>query len=246
MKFKNKLLIVGDVHTYYNKAEQIVEKFKDTHKIIFVGDYFDQFNDTVQQNKETAEWLKSILSNPNIITLRGNHDEAYDPRVNCYCSGHTEEKEAAINSVLSLNDWDKLKYFHYENSWLISHAGINKNWFFNPIKNYFHLNLMEQKINDAIELQRSGNYNNCIWAADEARGGKSKHGGILWQDWSKLSLIEDFKQVVGHTPIQRIQRITDNVVNAHIINVDASRDNPLSEVLEIDQNGYTEVLKIYE
>jgi hypothetical protein len=245
MKYNNKLIVVGDIHLHHTKADKIIQRYEDTHKIVFVGDYFDDFNDTPQKNEETALWLKTIVHHPSIITLRGNHDENYDPRVNTKCAGFSHDKKRAINSVLSIDDWDRLSYFHYENGWLISHAGINKHWFFDPMKNSFDMEYFQIKLEEYVKKQRIGDYDNGIWACDEARGGKSRYSGILWQDWKSIKLIENFKQIVGHSPIHRIQRISDNIVNSHIVNVDCSLgDYRLKEVLEIDENGQTKTIQI--
>ena len=39
-----KLLVIGDIHNRWQKAEKICEKFPN-HKKIFIGDYFDDFGD---------------------------------------------------------------------------------------------------------------------------------------------------------------------------------------------------------
>ena len=62
-------------------------------------------------------------------------------------------------------------------------------------------------------------------------------GGIVWQDWKDLEFIPNFKQVVGHTPLRRIQAIADNCINSIIINVDNSAVTYHGEVLEIDEQG---------
>lgn len=236
-----KLLVIGDIHTHYEKAERIIKKFND-YKIIFVGDYFDQFNDTVVDNECTAEWLKSSLENPNRIHLKGNHDEHYDPRVNIFCSGYTGDKKKAINNVLSIEDWNKLKYFHFENNWWFSHAGITNHWFSHPLKNTIDFNSVEKVIDDAITRQRIGDVHNAIWASDNFRGGPHPKGGILWCDWRNLDLIPNFNQVVGHTPVHKIISIHDEVIRSRIINVDCSAITYMGEVLEIDEKGSVKVI----
>lgn len=236
-----KLLVIGDIHTKEEKAERICEKYKD-HKIIFIGDYFDDFGDTPVKNSFTAAWLKESLSNPNRVHLKGNHDEHYSPQVNCMCSGFSRAKKEEINKVLTLEDWDKLKYFHHENGWWFSHAGITKYWFGHPMKEKITEERVQKVIDEAIVKQRLDDPDNAIWAPDEYRGGFSPVGGILWCDWRKLDLISDFKQVVGHTPLKHITRIKDEVMKSEIINVDCSASTHLGEVLEIDENGTATVI----
>ena len=236
-----KILVIPDIHTHYEKAERICRKYSD-HKIVFLGDYFDQFNDTPDDNLFTAEWLKESMSKPNRIHLRGHHDEQYDPRISVFCSGFSGSKKTAINSVLSVEDWDKLKYFHFENTWLFSHAGVNLHWFSNPLDDKINIDDLQSKIDNAVVLQRTGNPDNCIWASDKMRGGRHQFGSILWADWRKLDLIPNLKQCVGHTPLHRITSLTDNIINAKNINVDCSAITYMSEVLQVEENGNVNIL----
>lgn len=231
-----KLLIIGDVHLHYEKAERICRKFPD-HKIIFVGDYFDQFFDTPEENEWCAEWLKESLKKPNRVHLYGNHDEHYDPRVNSVCSGFSYSKKKKINKILSVDDWDLLKYFHFENNWWISHAGICKNWFMSPIETTITVDNVQKVIDHAITLQRSDQGDNAIWAADYLRGGDNKYGSILWADWRTLEHINNINQVVGHTPRHDIEVREDVKSNSIHINVDCSAITKLSQVLTIDEDG---------
>jgi hypothetical protein len=230
------LLIIGDVHLHYEKAERICRKFKD-HKIIFVGDYFDQFDDSPEENEWCAEWLKESLNKPNRIHLIGNHDEQYDPRVNVFCSGYSVYKKDKINKVLTIKDWDALKYFHFERNWWISHAGICKNWFMSPIETTITQDSVKKVIDHAIILQRSNQPDNAIWAADYLRGGNNKYGSILWADWRTLQHIPNINQIVGHTPRHDIELKEDTKLNSIHINVDCSAITKLSQVLVIDEDG---------
>jgi hypothetical protein len=233
-----KLLIIGDIHTHYSKVERIISKYQKTHKFIFMGDYFDQFGDTPEINASTAHWLKTQMQErPDWVYLVGNHDEVYKPYTSCMCSGFSTQKKTAINEVMTIENWDKLRYFHYENGWWFSHAGITKHWFAHPMKEGITLENVQRSIDNAIKMQHAGQGDNAIWASSFARGGRHVVGGIVWQDWRDLELIPSFKQVVGHSPLKKIQAISDNVINSTIINVDNSAVAYHSEVLEIDEKG---------
>jgi hypothetical protein len=236
------LLIIGDIHTKHEKAERICQYYPD-HRIIFIGDYFDQFFDSPECNADTALWLKQSLKNPNRVHLRGNHDECYDPRVGVYCSGFSVEKKKAINEILSIDDWDCLKYFHYEYDWWFSHAGLTMDWHVHPMLEGPTTGTVQHIINDAITQQRSNSINNAIWASSYARGGSNKVGGILWEDWRDLKLISGVKQVVGHTPLDCITVIEDKDLKSININVDSSAYMVYhTEVLEIHPDGSFNVL----
>lgn len=238
------LLIIPDIHTKFEKAQRIIKKYENSHKFIFMGDYFDQFGDTPELNAATAKWLKDLMRDkPEWVFLKGNHDEIYDPRTSCMCSGFSTAKKTAINEVLTTEDWDKLKYFHVENKWWYSHAGITKHWFAHPMKEGIKVENVQTIIDHAVTEQRIGKGDNAIWASSYARGGSHLVGGILWQDWRDLELIPNLKQVVGHTPLNKIQIISDNITNSTIACVDNSSSGIyMSELLEIDQHGAPNIL----
>lgn len=240
----SKLLVIGDIHTHFEKVERIISKYEKTHKFIFMGDYFDQFGDTPELNASTASWLKRQMEErPDWVYLRGNHDEIYDPRTSCMCSGFSSQKKTAINEVLSLEDWDKLEYFHYENGYWFSHAGLSKYWFVHPMGSELAVESVQSIITESVIKQRSClGTANAIWAASTRRGGEHVVGSILWQDWRDLEMIPEVKQIVGHTPIKNIQAISDNITNSVIVNVDNSAVTYHGEVLEIDEKGNREIL----
>lgn len=232
-----KTLIIPDLHTKFEKAQRILEKYDKTHKFIFMGDYFDQFGDTPELNAYTAHWLINTMNAyEDAIFLKGNHDEVYDPRVNVMCSGFSTQKKKAINEVMKIEDWNRLKYFHHELGWWFSHAGLSVNWHINPMHDTITENTLQSIIDNAIIQQRADNNTNAIWASSYARGGNCSVGGLLWEDWYDLKLIDDLNQIVGHTPVKTIKVIQNNIsIN---INVDTSaRGSYFHQLLELDENG---------
>ena len=240
-----KILVIPDVHTEWEKAEAIATAHPE-HRLVFIGDYFDNFNDTPEQNARTAQWLKESLQKPNRIHLKGNHDDVYDPRYNNWCSGFTHDKKIAINSVLTVEDWDMLPYFHEENGWWFSHAGVTAYWFGKPFKELTTA-LVEETLKEAVMYRLTGlrklssRESNCIWSADYERGGGSPVGGILWCDWSNLDVLPGINQVVGHTPRRNIEVKGEGEFRN--INVDCSRDVRYHELLEIGENGEVNIFK---
>jgi len=244
MKYEKKLLVIPDIHTHYAKVDRIISKYDKTHKLIFIGDNFDQFGDTPEINAAMASWLKSIMTeHPEWVYLYGNHDVIYHPQYSFMCSGFSTQKKTAINKELSLEDWGKLKYFHVENGHWFSHAGITKYWFQHPMKDGITEDNVQSIIDQSIVKLKIDDDNNAIWASSYTRGGTHAVGGIVWQDWRDLELIPDMRQVVGHSPIKRITNISDNATNASITNVDTSGSGKyFQELLEIDQSGNRNVI----
>jgi hypothetical protein len=237
------IIVIPDIHTKYEKAARIIERYNHTHKFVFVGDYFDQFNDNPEINQMTAEWLKYHLNDDNKVFLVGNHDIHYMPWASFFCSGFSTAKKEAINSVLSIDDWNKLKYFHFENGWFFSHGGLSEHWFKHPVNDNITPDHVQRVVDSSIEELKMSKLNNAIYAADIFRGGRNKKGGLLWNDWRNMDLIVGIKQVVGHTPLPRVTAISDNITNSSIVNVDCSSSGIyMSEVLEISEGGNTKIL----
>ena len=69
-------LIIPDVH---HKA-QIVNDLRSNHPgmpAIFLGDYFDDFHDSVYDMEKTCRWLKQAFENDDDEFILGNHCFAY-------------------------------------------------------------------------------------------------------------------------------------------------------------------------
>jgi len=240
----SKILVLSDIHNHIVEAQVIIDKYIDTHKIVIAGDIFDDFNDTAIVADQVARWLKKTFENPNIIVLMGNHDINYSSYnyksdsthgvQSIYnCAGYTIQKDDAINRIMTEEDWNKIKFYHFENGWIITHAGISKHWFEHPVLGCTYENIIE-KINRAEELYKNREYSDVIGAAGRCRGGASRIGGILWHDhFNEAEPIRGIKQVYGHTPIAR-QGIDIFEENKGInVNVDCG----LSQVLEINEDG---------
>lgn len=193
-----KTIIISDIHNRVFWIEEFLNKTPHD-KVIFLGDYFDNFFDTDADAEETAKWLKQSLKFSNRIHLMGNHDVPYRYiyHSQAYCPGFTKSKNAVINSILSKDDWNKLPFIAWEQNWLLSHAGFNPTYLkVNPT----HVSIKET-IDSCIKRMES-NLNNGL--EDEllnygTRMGELCDGGITWQHWGDFIPIENVNQIVGHT-----------------------------------------------
>jgi len=70
--------VIGDVHGCYDVLIKALGELRDDTKYIFVGDYLDRGT----QNAETFNWFNSVMSKPNVVLLRGNHELHYDKYIN--------------------------------------------------------------------------------------------------------------------------------------------------------------------
>jgi hypothetical protein len=240
------IIVIGDIHNHTVEAEEIASLYDKTHKVIFIGDYFDDFGDTAYDAINTAKWLKNSLAKPNRIHLMGNHDINYSylnfvkdssgNLQNLYnCSGYDPNKDFAINSIMSEEDWDKIKFAHFENGFWFAHGGFHRHWFEHPIKGIHNEYIME-KINNAESDYKSRTWTEIIGAVGRCRGGSQRVGGLLWlDDYRESEVIPNFKQVCGHTPtMNKISINYDPDIKGGLnINVDCG----LCQVLEIGEDG---------
>ena len=228
-------LVIGDIHLRFKKIERILDKWDGP--IIQVGDWFDNFNEEEWQTKETANLFKQFVHRPDTITLMGNHDIQYRIRDKngIYCSGYEPWKYDVINSIVSEKDWCKLKYFHHEQNYWFSHAGISTYWFGHPVYGT-STEIIEGKINQAKKALEARMYSDigCLYAADYYRGGNFPLGGLLWNDWHNIEAHEGITEIVGHTPSSKVQIIKRK--KSCSINVDSF----LNQLLIIHENGKLE------
>jgi len=243
----NKILVIGDIHNHWVKAEAIASKYDD-HTIVFVGDYFDDFGDTAIDADQTARWLKESLTKPNRIHLMGNHDINYsylnyrkDSKGNLqnlyHCSGYTLQKDDAINRVMTNEDWDKIKMYHYENGWFFTHAGLSHYWFEHPVLDTTP-EIIIKKLDEAVEMYKNREYTDILGAAGRCRGGSHKVGGILWHDHFRESTPLPFiKQVYGHTPNTTTVGPLIDIDKEDECSINVNVDCGLQEVFRIHEDG---------
>lgn len=238
----SKILVVGDIHNKHLVAQKYIDRWEAINPdglIVLLGDYFDDFYDSVEDVIATAQWLKESLTKPNHIHLYGNHDIHYALPIKSetYCSGYTLDKHIAIQTILTKEDWSKLKYFYAHDNYWFSHAGVTSFWFSHPVEG-ITVEVIERAIAKAQIGIDIGDYTmmGCLYAADSYRGGRYPKGGLLWNDWRNKEYIKGITQVVGHTPRECVKWETRK--GGTCINVDTH----LKEVIVLNtEDGTFEV-----
>ena len=207
---KNLSLIIPDIHLKHEVAEKII-RHVGADEIIFLGDYFDDFNDTPQMVRETSEWLVESTSKPNRIHLFGNHEVGYAFGYKYFkCRGYTQWKHMLISDIVPQSVWNKLKFYHFlDNRWLLSHAGLHSLNVPDDIKamNKNRVGFI-QAISDWLDVEiqkgmRCAANNTCSWIfnAGRCRGGTQRVGGLIWCDYeAEFYPVKGINQIVGHTP----------------------------------------------
>ena len=178
-----KTLIIPDIHTDYIKAEEMIAVEK-PDKVVFLGDYFDDWEDTLESTEQTALWLKTSLEDKNRTHLLGNHDLSYlYPTYRC--AGFSEGKQYVINKTGV--DLKQLKSYCWVDDYLCTHAGLSDD-FYNAYKH------RDESITEFLEADFPALYN-----CSSLRGGLDRFSGIYWCDYNEFVDIPHVNQIFGHT-----------------------------------------------
>lgn len=203
-----RLLVIPDIHTYHEPVEAIIARAR-PDVTVFLGDYFDQFHDSPQENRVTAQWLKQSLAQPNRVHLWGNHDTHYAfPGEHTICGGYTRPKDKAINEIITAEEWCRLRLYHLAEGFLFTHAGLHRH--FVPANRSLE-EFLAQTEREALRCLRGKTFH---WSLTPGyiRSGWQIYGGITWCDWDEFQPVPGVNQVFGHTPGRepRIRREPDS------------------------------------
>lgn len=248
-------LIIPDLHHKWKKAEKIIESVK-ADEIIFLGDYFDDYNDTPEIVEETCNWLISSVSKPNRIHLFGNHDQHYAfPYKTFQCSGYKDWKYFIIRDLINSKIWDKLKWFYFlDDKWLLTHAGLAESNVPDSIKRKYRnreefIKELTDWLNEEIKVgfyMGADGVKNWIFNAGYARGGEQLCGGITWCDFNReFSPIKGINQIFGHTPLKFRTSMWCILNNRNISYIPSNKSEITSEMfnnLELSLNINLDVI----
>jgi hypothetical protein len=193
-----KELIIPDVHLKHRRVQEILDR-EPADRNIFLGDWFDDFDDNPTMNADTADWLvkrmESTTSGTDVFLL-GNHDTHYlFPQVpQLICSGYNSYKAAAIRKIVKEEHRDRFRTHAFSLSGgniMFSHAGLHPDLL--PSLTVLE-DIAEQAINDLKNKKM-----HYFFGAGYSRGGRQRIGGINWLDWSEFIDIDGAPQLVGHS-----------------------------------------------
>lgn len=196
-----KELIIPDVHTRIDVVKRILDRYSGTmDRIIFLGDWFDDFGAGPEKNRQVAVFLKNLMETEDYTFLWGNHDLHYRyPIPGILCSGFLKGTYDAVNTVMEDHNWSRFQLFTRagENAYLVSHAGFHPN-FAHPTEGFSFRYLTERE-NECMMNLNAGKFDMLV-GAGRARGGRQAYGGCVWLDWNyEFEPIENLNQIVGHT-----------------------------------------------
>lgn len=224
-------LVIPDVH----QKAQIANDLRSKHPgmpAIFLGDYFDDFHDSVYDMEKTCRWLKQAFENDDDEFILGNHCFAYlsyELGVRWgFCTGWRVDKQHVFHeyfpedTLLNRGSW-----LSHCQGWLISHAGLS-NDLYRSFRKRKTIGEIVQWVADAEAALRAGLQHPAFLAGVD-RGGLQKFGGILWCDWQELKPIPSVRQLVGHTPAAEVRfRRNDVCLDTHLRHYGVLEDGKLS------------------
>lgn len=198
---KRKLVIIGDVHGRQDWKR--IANIEGEARYIFLGDYFDSFDISIEDQVKNFEEILEFKKNNDVILLMGNHDFHYIHNLETYSgwSGITRmHAEPLLKSA-------GLKVLHEEHNILFSHAGVTQS-FLDGLE-VDHMEYDWEKLNDYL-LE---NPTEIRWKYKRVQShyGDNIYQGPLWvRPYSLLLDMYEMYQVVGHTQVEHIAN--DNLV----------------------------------
>jgi hypothetical protein len=210
-----KTLVIADLH---EPPDPVLEQIDATisgeapDRVVFLGDYFDQYNDTPADAGRMAKWLKVSLADPRRTHLIGNHDASYFWAYDAtFCPGFTWEKRQVIWKVLG-KDLSRSRFvFHaWVDGWLLTHAGLSANWYPEGTSLDRIVKWLDAEARAARKNFADGKSHWFIEVGSK-RGGRAPAGGILWCDHRELSPIPGLRQIYGHTPSHEVRWCRDHL-----------------------------------
>ncbi len=219
-----KYLVIPDIHNRCQDAENLIAAMPEHHPI-FLGDYFDQFNDTPEDAEQTAKWLSWSISQGR-THLMGNHDLPYRWR-HQNCPGFTQEKYERVKREINPSYWNEVglfKIIHKEGlrPLILSHAGFTlpnlygitnvadthktgRAGHLRDLETYQHVEMIEYEGGKCLEA--ASYLGDHHWFNQGTRMGYMMQGGPFWLDIGDIAApIPGVDQIVGHSWVNTAKR----------------------------------------
>lgn len=190
-------LVVGDTHCKPHILKE-AENSTNWDMMIFLGDACDNWGATQADNIAMVKQLIDMKNkyHGKFVWLIGNHDWGYvDTSVRM--SGHIKENEILIHDLLveNINLWNVAAKF---DNILFSHAGVSR-LFLQELGTDF-----DNCVKAINSLRLSPDRGNLLNEVGRQCGGFSYTPSPIWARPDEIGYT-DCIQVVGHTPVERIE-----------------------------------------
>lgn len=206
------IVAIGDIHGR-DTWEEIVSRNGQADQIVFVGDYFDSFKISIQDQMDNFRQILDYKRRhkDKVILLMGNHDFHYIHPGERY-SGYNDtltyvagfEIDAAIRDGL-------LQICHQENGFLFTHAGVTKTWL-RGIGVEPDVPKDLAKILNEEFVDNPGAF--CFDQRDTSYCGNDKRQSPIWVRPECLvqDALDGYVQIIGHTISESIVFWSENVI----------------------------------
>lgn len=185
-----KVLAVGDIHTKVWIIDEIEKIMNEYDRVLFVGDFADDWKSTPVQTIETWKRLFELQrANPKkVFPVVGNHDYIYVHDIPVKSSGYNYMTQHLLNMPenLYLKVWlNEMPFARELDDVIYSHAGFTQYW------------------EEGFDVEALWNDESPLWARPGdfvdlvERYGKNKY--------------KDTPQVFGHTPSETCWEVQPNV-----------------------------------
>ncbi len=176
-----KVLAIGDVHTKIWLIDKITNVIKDYDKVIFCGDYADDFSASPQNTISTWKALKNLQAKNQgkVELVMGNHDYIYVHDTPSFQTGYNP----TTHILIDIPENKDLK------EWLISLPVIIKI--------------------DDVSYSHAGITNE--WSGSEDVIGLWNNSSPIWARPNSNTTYKNIPQVFGHTPSKTCHEVKHNV-----------------------------------
>lgn len=209
---KNRIIAVGDTHS--RAFWKLIQEKEKWDKFIFIGDYFDSFDITPNEQIKNFQEIGSFYDEyPNkVVLLIGNHDHHYFPFIgDTGTSGYQPAYCFQYGHLLAPRK-DQMKMAHAEGEFLFSHAGVGETWltrngFADPIP----VGTTAEEIADHVWENKPLQFSFTPARMSDYYGDSVTQTPIwirpqaLQKDTGRIRAL-GIKQVVGHTGMPNINR----------------------------------------
>jgi predicted MPP superfamily phosphohydrolase len=214
-----KIIAIPDVHGTHH-WEKAKERINDCDKIIFVGDYVDNWvNEWPDQMDNLLNIIEFKKQNADkVVLLWGNHDTSY--YLGEHCSGHQPAHDIDLAEVFRLNK-DIFDVIHIESGYLFAHGGVSTRWMkCAGIKDVSEINQL---------FKEKPNY--FRWVGPNGYGDNLNEGPLWIRPRSLTQMaVKGYIQVVGHSEVNKITYMNTMNGKDQLIIIDSKDHSNLFEL----------------
>jgi hypothetical protein len=174
-----KHIFIGDIH---GKAEIVEEALQRDGLKVFVGDFLDSFDRSVDNQIRSLTLALDAVDKGVAKVIFGNHELSYLMPQQHRCSGYKAATDAHVIHLKERMWKTMIPFLKLPDNFIVTHAGVNS-----------------ATIDHLDELEFANPDSPLHWIG-RSRGGRAPTGGIFWCDFNREFVpIEGVNQIFGHT-----------------------------------------------